>query len=204
MGNHRVNSSKDDPLNLHPVDREIRINKLKEQLREIAGGEVTFGAAPGLDPALEERFLEHVIAMESEVGVRPFDALTRAGFNLPPPKQLDDQALTDKLWELIRALADRRVFLERTDHLSDRELYVWLWGTALREEFEGFGLAPGNWHVDVLGGCSEQDLILDMRYYASEKERAHWTAEFPDFPMPPRERPPHNRDRSLPQPYPNG
>jgi len=96
------------------------------------------------------------------------------------------------------------VFLERTDHLSDRELYTWLWGTALREEFEGFGLPPGNWHVDVLGGGSEEDLILDMRYYADDTERALWAAEFPDFPMPPREPPPHNRDPFLPQPYPLG
>jgi hypothetical protein len=41
-----------------------------------------------------------------------------------------------------------------------------------------------------------------MRYYASEEERQHWAAEFPDFPMPPSEKPPYDRDRHLPQPYP--
>jgi hypothetical protein len=38
-----------------------------------------------------------------------------------------------------------------------------------------------------------------MRYYADEEERARWAADFPDFPMPPREKPPFDRDRHLPQ-----
>jgi hypothetical protein len=194
------NSSKDGPLDFDSVDREIHIDQLKQQLRQIAGGEVTFGHASGLDPALEEAFLEHVLEFETQVGVRPFEVLVRDGFDLPPPGRLGEKALTAKLWELIRALAERRLFLERTDHLSDRELYAWLWGEVLREEFMGFGLPSGNWHVDVLGGCSEEDLILSMRYYADEEERARWAAEFPDFPMPPREKPPYDRDRRLPQP----
>src|SRR5438552_225451 len=62
----------------------------------------------------------------------------------------------------------------------------------------------GNCHLDVLGGCSEEDLVLQMRYYADESYRAWWDAEFPDFPMPPREKPPFDRDRQLPQPEPPG
>ena len=33
---HRGNSFKDDPLGFNSVDREIRINKLKQQLEEIS------------------------------------------------------------------------------------------------------------------------------------------------------------------------
>jgi hypothetical protein len=196
----RENSFKDDPPGLNSVDREIHINELKEQLRQIAGGEITFGFNADRDPALQEAFLEHVLELESQVPVRPFDALTREGFDLPAPKKLSDEALTDKLWEIILALAEHRVFLERTNHLSDRELYVWLWNHALREELEGFGLPLGDWHIDVLGGCSEEDLILDMRYYAEDEKRARWAAEFPDFPMPPCENPPYDRDCHLPKP----
>lgn len=198
----RVNSSKDDPHVLSSVDREIRINKLKQQLRKIAGEDVIFGSAPSCDPVVEEAFLEHILAMESEVGVRPLDALRRDGVDVPPPKELGEEALAATLGELIRALAERRLYLDRTDHLSDREFYTWLWNHVLQEEFAGFGLAPGNWHVDVLGGCSEEDLILWMRYYAHDEERRQWAAEFPDFPMPPREEPPYDRDRHLPQPVP--
>jgi hypothetical protein len=96
----------------------------------------------------------------------------------------------------------RRLFLESTDHLADRALYSWLWHDALREELMGFGLPFGNCHLDVLGGGSEEDIILRMRYYADEKERADFAAEFPDFPMPARERAPFDRDRHLPKPEP--
>jgi hypothetical protein len=194
------NSFKDDPLGLNPLDREIHIEKLKSQLKKIAGKNVIFGESPGCDPAVQEAFLEHVLEFESQVSVRPLDALIRDGFDVPPPEKLADAALTVKLWELIRALADRHLFLERTDHLSDRELYTWLRDDALREEYEGLGVTMGDWHLDVLGGCSEEDLILSMRFYASDEERERWAAEFPGFPMPPRKKPPHDRDRLLPQP----
>jgi hypothetical protein len=194
------NSSEDDPLNLNPLDREIQIEQLKAQLKKIAGGNVIFGESPGCDPAMQEAFLEHVLEFESQVSIRPLDALISDGFDVPAPEQLDDAALTAKLWELISALADRHLFLERTDHLSDRELYTWLRDDALREEYEGFGVMMGDWHLDILGGCSEEDLVLSMRFYASDEERERWAAEFPDFPMPTREKPPYDRDRLLPQP----
>jgi hypothetical protein len=38
-----------------------------------------------------------------------------------------------------------------------------------------------------------------MHYYADEEERARWAADFPDFPMPPKEKPPFDRDRHLPK-----
>ena len=66
----------------------------------------------------------------------------------------------------------------------------------------GFGLPFGNCHLDVLGGCSEEDIILQMRYYAGERERTDFGAEFPDFPMPVREKAPFDRDRHLPKPEP--
>ena len=108
--------------------------------------------------------------------------------------------LTTKLWELIHELAKRRLFLHSTDHLSDRELYTWLWSYALREELMGFGLPFGQCHLDVLGGGSEEEnVILSMRYYADDEERARWMKNFPDFKMPPREKPLFDRDRKLPQ-----
>jgi hypothetical protein len=199
---HRGNSFKDDPLGFNSVDREIRINKLKQQLEEISGGEVTFGSASDCDPDVEEAFLEHVLAFESEEGVRPFDVLKREGFDLTPPQELTDDILEGKLLELIDALARYRLYLERTDHLSSRELYSWLWNDVLREEYTGLGVLDGDWHVDVLGGCSEEDLILSMRFYSTPLERARWAKEFPDFPMPPMEKPPYDRDRHLPHPEP--
>ena len=182
------------------MDREIRIEELKRQLQAIGGEGVQFGRATHCNPELEESFLRQVLAFETAERFRPLDTLVREGLNFPPPEALADSVLSSKLWELIHALASRHVFLERTNHLSERELYSWLYNDALRQEFEGFGILGGDWHLDVLGGCSEEDLVLGMRFYASRKERADWAAKFPDFPMPPKEQPPFKRDHRLPKP----
>jgi len=192
-------SSGNDPLGLNAADREIRIEKLQQQLNEISGGEMISHKAADCDPELEEAFLEQVLALETQGFICPFDVLMKDGVPLPAPEELDDAALNPTLWELIRALAKRRLFLYHTNHLSDRALYAWLWSEGLREELMGFGLPFGNCHLDVTGSGSDEDISIQMRYYASEKERADWSADFPDFPMPPREQPPFDRDRDLPQ-----
>jgi len=196
---HQPEPADDDPLGLEPVDHEIRIEKLRREIDEVTGGKMMAGKVADFDSKVEEAFLENVLALETHGFVCPFDALTRDGFDLSPPEKLDDAALTAKLRELIHALAARRLFLHSTDHLSDRELYTWLWSDGLREETMGFGLPMGNCHLDVLGACREEDIILQMRYYANEEERALWAAGFPDFPMPPHEKPPFDRDPHLPK-----
>jgi hypothetical protein len=194
----------DDPLGLQRLESELQIEKLRQEIKEVTGEEFLSGSAPDCEPGLEKAFLEHVLALETRGFLRPFEVLLREGVNLPPPEELDDASLARTLQGLIDELARRRLFLERTNHLSDRELYSWLWKDALREELMGFGLPFGNCHLDVLGGCSEEDLILSMRYYADEEERARWAMEFPNVSMPAREKPPFDRDRHLPQPEPPG
>jgi hypothetical protein len=53
-------------------------------------------------------------------------------------------------------------------------------------------------HIDLIGNGSEEDHIY-LKYYADEDERSQWAKEWPDEPMPDRERLPFDRDRHLPQ-----
>jgi len=191
--------SNDDPLHLDSVDREIRIEQLRQEIDEAAGGEMFSGRIADCDPKIEEAFLENVLALETYGFASPLDALVKDGFDLPAPDKLADGEITSKLWDLIHELAKRRLFLHCTNHLSDRELYTWLVTDALREELMGFGLPLGQCHLDVLGSGSEADVSLQMRYYADDEERARWRKEFPAFDMPPREKPPYDRDRQLPR-----
>ena len=91
---------------------------------EVAGGEIFSGKIANCDPKVEEAFLENVLALETHGFVSPFYTLVKDGFDLPPPDKVEDAAFTGKLWELIRELARRRLFLHSTDHLNDRELYT--------------------------------------------------------------------------------
>jgi len=60
-------------------------------------------------------------------------------------------------------------------------------------------LAPGSACViDMVGSGSESDVSVYLRHYADEEHRRQWRIEFPDFDVPPHERPPYDRDRHLP------
>ena len=182
-------------------DPEERIDELKEQAQQAAKGEIISWESDVLPLEQREQFWRHVVEYETAPLITEFRQLTDRGLDLPDPDAIDNEQLTSKLWEVIRALALMRVYICETDHLSDRELYSLLWRDVLRQETSIIPDEPGSaWHIDLLGGCSEMDTYLYLKYYADEESRRHWLADFPDYDMPAHENPPYDRDRRLPRP----
>jgi hypothetical protein len=136
------------------------------------------------------------LAFETAPEVAPFDELLRSGITLPPPDELDDDALEAKLWEVIHGLKGLGVYLDFTDHLSDRQLYTRLWSTVLREPM---ALTPDDldagWHIDLSAG-DEDDVFLT--YYADEDVRRRWADDDPEYAIPESQPLPFDRDRHLP------
>ena len=164
-------------------------------------GEMPFIFSDQCPPEIAAQFQQSVAAYEQSLWTTRFQLLEEAGSELPPPESMNDRQLTAKLWEVIEELAQLRVFLSQTDHLSDRELYASLWHDVLRESCKDMPVSEFSaWHLDMLGSGSEEDIRLHLKYYADEDERQHWLASFPDDPMPEHEDPPYDRDRRLPQP----
>jgi len=184
------------------VDQVLHIEEMKEALQELAGGQAIIGHVDGELPlALEEQFLEHVLAFERAEMVTHREVLARDGVTLPPPDEVTEEELAHTLAGVIHALARRRIFLTNTDHLSDRELYSLLCDDVL----DGAGplLPPEshtNCHIDLVSSGSEDDINLWLTYYADEPERADWARDFPDDRIPPHRDPPYDRDRGLPGP----
>jgi hypothetical protein len=189
----------DRPDDEADVDREIRIEKMKRELDEIAGGKMLSGSLGPVSPEIEEAFLEQVLAYERAEFDTNFNRLIQRGVALPPAAELDDASLSVKLAEIIRELAELHCFLEDTDHLSDRELYDSLWSSGLREESPDISGMPGAWHTSPIGGGSEEDMVIWLKYYASEEDRQRWHLNFPNDPMPVHEPLPFDRDRHLPK-----
>jgi hypothetical protein len=133
----------------------------------------------------------------TEPGVRPIEVLRAKGIEMPDEAELDDAAVTGRLWGVIAAMSEIGMYLESTNHLSDRELYRYLVTDALIEETVLPLSSDGGWHISPIGGFSEEDLQIYYRYYADEEDR-RFAAEDGE-PMPPRETPPYDRDRLLPQ-----
>jgi hypothetical protein len=178
---------------------EDNIQVLKRRVEEL-GGQIETGDVDDYPVEVEEAFLKHVVDYEEAPWTTNFQQLENAGVSLPAPDSLNDEEITAKLWEVIHKLALLHVFIEQTDHLSDRELYTHLWTDSLREETKAMQLvANGAWHIQILGGCSEEDNQLYLKYYADEHWRKQWHKDFPKDPIPPHEDPPYDRDRLLPK-----
>ena len=181
------------------IDREIRIEKMKQELDEITDGKVFSGGFGKVPAEIEASFLEQVLAYERAEFDTNFNRLVQRGVALPPAAELDDATLREKLAEVTRELSELRCFLYDTDHLSDRDLYEWLWSSGLRDESADISGMPGAWHTSPIGGGSEEDTQIWLRYYANEEDRRRWQLEVPDDPLPAREPLPFDRDRRLPK-----
>jgi len=181
------------------VDREIRIEKMKRELEELSGGSFVSGSFGEVSPELDEIFLERVCEFEKAELDTNFNRLVERGVEMVPPAKLDDTNLAAKLREVLSALAAIRCFLHDTDHLSDRELYTWLWTDGLREETPDLSRLGGAWHTSPIGSCTDQDVATFLKYYASKKERCRWKKDFPNDVLPPGCPLPYDRDRALPR-----
>jgi hypothetical protein len=181
--------------------RKRHIEEMKDQLRQHLGNPKDLYLGTFKSLKAEEEFLEHILFMEGAVEQPLLDQLENAGVRLMSPEDMDDAQLHTKLWEVINSMALLGHYLSSTDHLSDRQLYDVLWHKILREPSS---ICPQNsrasCHIDILGGCSEEDLQLRLKYYMEEEERLDWAAEFPEEAIPPKEPLPYDRDRHLPEP----
>jgi hypothetical protein len=185
--------------------QRARIEALKQQVREVTG-EPDLCEEEGEDATLDEieGFWRRVLEIEQCSVVRLRDLLSKDGINPPAPGHLKDTALTGYLATLIEELAHRGVFLQYTNHLSDRELYRLLCTHVLAEEIE---VMPSgkcwNTHVDMstVGLPRNNDgSDIYLRYYADELTREQWAIDYPEDQVPPHVDPPYNRDHSLPRP----
>jgi len=180
---------------------EDKIEALKRQAEKLCGGQMEVGSLDDCPAEVEEAFWKHVVDYEEAPWTTHFQQLENAGVSLPSPDSLKDEELTAKLGDIIQKLALLRVYIEQTDHLSDRELYTYLWTDSLREETKALPLdANSAYHIQVLGSCSEEDMVLYLKYYADDDFRRQWQKDWPKDPIPRHEDPRYDRDRLLPKP----
>jgi hypothetical protein len=131
-----------------------------------------------------------------EAGEVPLEVLRARGMDIPQGPPDDPAALRAKLFEIREAMYEIGIVVESTDHLSDAELYRFLVDDALLHETI-ISMAGGTWHISPIGGGSDEDNQIYLRYYANDEDRERWHRDFGD-PLPPKEKPPYDRDRLFP------
>jgi len=178
-------------------DQEQRIAKLREEIKKLGGSSMSVENMPA---DLEEEFLRHVLEYETAEPISLFKLLENSGFEIPTPKKLSDAKLTTTLTEIIEQMASMGAYLLHTNHLSDRELYEYLYSDGLREEAVLFPENPSYaYMIDLTGSGSEEDNEIYLKYYADKEHREQWAVDWPDDVIPDHEEPPFDRDRHLPQ-----
>jgi hypothetical protein len=127
-----------------------------------------------------------------------FALLKESGVDMPAPNMLSDSELTVLLWKIIDGLADMGVYMTSTNHLSDRELYTVLWQDTLLQDHPIVSHEfPMTAHIDLLGGWSDEDQEIYLKYYADDEERAQIASQT-NAAIPEHEDPPFRRDHLLP------
>ncbi len=164
--------------------------------------DINFEISDDCPEEIAEQFKNYVDAFEQAKCRQPFDVLLDSGISLPPASELSETEHSAKLSEVINALSLLAIYLESTDHLSDRELYTLLCEDVLREEtvFQSGEMMNMNCHIDLVSSGSKEDTDLYLKYYADDDDRAFWLEKFPDDVLPSQEPLPFNRDRQLPKP----
>ena len=177
--------------------QEERINKLRAELEKLGGNTSTLESMPA---DMEEEYLRHVLEYETAEQISLMRLLANAGLEVPAPETLDDDALKIKLKEIIDRMASVGAYVLHTNHLSDRNLYNYLYHDALREETVLFPENPSYaYMIDLTGSGGEEDNATYLKYYADEEYRRQWAHDWPDDPIPEHEEQPFDRDRFLPQ-----
>lgn len=177
-----------DPLGLAKVDREIAASKNESNPDN-----------PSLDPP-NPTLEAQLRAAKPENWTPPAQQLADKNIPLLPPAEITEETLTPILWELLHNLSLQGFYVLHTDHLNDRELYAELWDRSLRAPAHLPGRNPrGGWFHDFLGSWGDDEMQLWLRYYASNEERAQHAKEYPNDKLPPKEKPPFNRDWRLPK-----
>ena len=177
--------------------QEERIAKLRAELEKLGGSTMSIDSMPA---DMEEEFLRHVLEYETAAPISLMSLLANAGLEVQAPEQLDKDTLRIKLKEIIERMATLGAYLLHTNHLSDRELYEYLYEDALREEVVLFPENPSYaYMIDLTGSGGDEDNQTYLKYYADEEHRRQWAHDWPDDPLPEHEDPPFDRDRFLPQ-----
>jgi hypothetical protein len=119
--------------------------------------------------------------------------LEKRGWTPVDPDGTPDEDINRSLTNLLWGLADLGVFVENADHLSDRELYKELLDYCDEPNviFPDDPYSATHW--SPIGGFSEEDIQVYLRYYCDQEQRLQWQVDYPDEEIPPAELPPYPR-----------
>ncbi|GAB6164708.1 hypothetical protein JCM19992_07080 [Thermostilla marina] len=172
------------------IDLLLRNAELRTELEPYYDDSISRVNIHRLPLAAENEYLASMLAWEM-APVLPIYRWFEPELRLPRPEVLSDDEVREILDDVIQKLFEKRIVLEFTDHLSDRELYRLIYRDILPSREKKLDLGNNYLHWDCAFANGDPEVWL--RYYASEEERQAWATMYKQ-PLPPREEPPYRRN----------
>jgi hypothetical protein len=153
------------------LHKSNRSQELQKELMDRVDGDAVFSDPPSLSLEDQESNLEDILAFES-IGSGPslFEGLKVHGMELPFPDKLDEQQSSRKVMEILKALAELRVFLIGFEEMTARELYSTLWNQTL---WEGCYVKKRNPDAMTLIDVSHKMMRSDMLQFLESMTKAN-------------------------------
>lgn len=164
------------------VEQLLRNAELRDELERYFDESISRVNIHQLPLAAENEFLASMLAWE-QAPILPIYRWFEPELRLPRPEVLRDDDLHQILWDVVYKLHEKRIVLDFTDHLSDRELYCLIYRDILPSREKKLDSLNNYLHWDCTGPSGDPEVWLT--YYASEQERQDW-ADLYRQPLPPR------------------
>ena len=177
------------------VDLLLLNAQLRDELEPFMDESVELVNASQMSTEEENNFLQAMLCWERSP-VIPISQWFEPELQLPHPDTLSDRNLSKLMWDAVERLAEQHIYLQCTDHLSDRQLYCVLFRDILPATEKKLDLPENNliWKLVDL----DSDTEVWLTYYADDEERYQW--EFDHGRIPPAHlAPPFSR--KLPEPF---
>ncbi len=189
MSQHDIQS-----FDFDDVDHLMRNADLRNQLEPYFDEAICRVNVEAFSTAKENEFLASMLAWE-RAPVLPIAEWFDPPLSLPLPDTFSDDAvgngdLHTLLWDTIYRLFEKRIVLDFTDHLTDRELYQLIFRDILPSEEKNLDSTESYLHWDCVDASRHPHIWLC--YYATEEEREEWVREHNEL-APGKKTPPHCR-----------
>ena len=177
------------PFN-NDVDELLRNAELRNELEPFYDESISRINIQHWPLAMENEFLAAMLAWE-QAPVLPIYRWFDPELRPPRPGMLNDADLHAILLDMIDKLYEKRIILDFTDHLNDRQLYCLIYRDILPSREKMIDTARNYLHWDCTGTSSDPETWL--RYYATQEERQAWSEAYRQ-PLPKQVQPPHQRE----------
>lgn len=156
------------------VEELMRNAELRDELERYLDESISRVNVQQLPLAAENEFLASMLAWE-QAPILPVYRWFDPELRPPRPDLLSAADLHQILWDVIYKLFEKRIVLDFTDHLSDRQLYCLIYRDILPAREKKLDSVNTYLHWDCTGPGGAE---IWLRYYASEEERQEWAETY--------------------------